>query len=133
FDEFPATNDRGSLTALFNIVVVEHQINMHDGKKDEEPHQEMVNLASNQVATHQRNGPGEQLRKNRLTHFGIQAKPRNGLQQKSPERTEINNTCQCIMPYTVHRLVLNHQDIHLDHFENLFPLRLFQWDEVIPA
>ena len=37
------------------------------------------------------------------------------------------------MPYTVHRLVLNHQDIHLDHFENLFPLRLFQWDEVIPA
>ena len=37
------------------------------------------------------------------------------------------------MPDTVHRFVLNHQDIYFDHFKNLFPLRLLQRDEVIPA
>lgn len=95
---------------------------MNDSEKDEEPHQEMMNLASHQIPTHQRDGPCEQLREERLTHLGVQAETRDALQQERPERTEIDQAGQGVMPDTVYRFVLNHQDIYLDHLQYLFPL-----------
>ena len=44
---------------------------MNDSEKDEEPHQEMMNLASHQIPAHQRDGPCEQLREERLNHLGV--------------------------------------------------------------
>ena len=52
FNELPASNDRGSLTALLDVIVVEYQIYMDYGEQDKEPHQEMVDLACHQIAAH---------------------------------------------------------------------------------
>ena len=71
FDKLPTSNDGGGFTALFDIIVVEYQIDMHDSEEDKEPHQEVMDLPGHQVATHQRNCPGEQLREEGLAHFGI--------------------------------------------------------------
>ena len=48
-DKLPATDDGRSLTTLLDIVMIKYQINMNDSEKDEEPHQEMMNLASHQT------------------------------------------------------------------------------------
>lgn len=133
FDKLPATDDGRRFATLFDVVVIEHQIDMYDGEEDEEPHQEMMNLPCHQVATHQRDRPGKQLRECRLAHLGVQSEARNALQQESPERTEVDQAGQGIMTDTFDRLVLNHQDIDLDDFQHFLPLRFLQRDEVCPA
>ena len=95
---------------------------MNDSEKDEEPHQEMMNLASHQIPTHQGNRPREQLREEGLAHLCVQAETRDALQQERPERTEIDQAGQGVMPDTVYRFVVDHQDIYLDHLQYLFPL-----------
>ena len=95
---------------------------MNDSEKDEEPHQEMMNLASHQIPTLQGIRPREQVREEGLAHLSVQAETRDALQQERPDRTELVQAGQGVMPDTVYRFVLAHQDIYLDHLQYLFPL-----------
>ena len=72
-DKLPATDDGRSLATLLDIVMIKYQINMNDSEKDEEPHQEMMNLASHQIPAHQGNCPCEQLQEEGMAHLCVQA------------------------------------------------------------
>ena len=122
FNKLPATDDRGCFTALFDVIVVEYQIYMDNGKEDKEPHQEMVDLACHQIAAHQRDGPGKQLGEDRLAHLGIQSETCNTLQQECPERTEVDQACQRSMADAFYWVVLYRQDADVYYFQNFLLL-----------
>src|SRR5271166_3693115 len=57
--KLPTSHHGRSRAAPLDIVVIEDQVNVHQRKQNEEPHEDVVPLAYGKIATHEGDDPGE--------------------------------------------------------------------------
>src|ERR1017187_6024200 len=78
--ELPSAYDGGDGAASLNVVVIEGKIHVNDGKRHEEPQEQVVPEADLELAAHQGDDPGEHPGKPWEAHAGIQGKAGDGLE-----------------------------------------------------
>jgi hypothetical protein len=113
--------------------MIEYQVNVDDGKQDETPHQDMMNLSYMHIPSKEWNNPGKQFGQECIAHGCIHAKPREALQQEYQECDKVDETCQRIMADRIDLFIRQLEDVDFDNLQHLLPLAAFQGNKIIPA
>jgi len=132
FDEFPSSDHRGCDSAPFDIIVVKDKVNMHDGKKNKSPHQDVMDLPHVNISAKKRNDPGKQFGQKGLAHGCIHSEAGEALHKKDQECEKIDQAGQGVMANGIDLLIRYLQDIHFYHVKHFLPLAAFQGDVIVP-
>ena len=106
---------------------------MHHREYDKKPHHHMMPLAHREIASHQRDDPGKQVRQPGFAHGGVHAESRQTLKHKRQKSQKVGESCQRVVPDGVNGFGTGLEDVHFKDFHHFLPLAPFQGDEEMPT